>query len=64
MHIVHSNIGGEEKPKAKRVSRREARVDAWIARFHQRSYDRAVKENAAEIAEIQKYIPGWMPVKK
>lgn len=62
MRIVHNHLSDSaQEPKAKRISKREARASAWMARFYQRNYDRAIKENMEEIKEIQKYVPGWMP---
>jgi len=65
MHIVHINHNQDLlKPKVKKVSKQEARVDRWIAKQYQKQYNEALLENRSEILEIQKHIPGWLPQKE
>ena len=65
MKVVHSQLRTADQPKAvKRISRREASARRWMELQQQRDYREAIKENMADILEIQKSEPGWMPTKE
>jgi len=66
MRIVHlaaeSNPYPEPKPKKLTKSQQELQsAGRWMAIQNQRNYRSALKEFAAEIAEIRKQDPTWMP---
>ena len=61
MKIVYSQLNKNGTVKAKRVNSDKARRDRGLQIMKQRDLDKAMREYAAEIAEIREVIPRWMP---
>ncbi len=60
MHIAHSNIVKEPEFSAPVFQPKNA-AEAYDYEQALRAYKRFLKENAEDIADIQKDYPGWLP---
>ncbi len=52
------------EPKPKKLTpaqEKRLRVQAMVRRWQRKDFEVALKTNAAEIADIQKEMPGWLP---
>jgi hypothetical protein len=56
MYVAYSNIV-EEKPVKRQVKQRAN----WAKKFLFKEYKKLLEDRAADIEEIQKYFPGWLP---
>jgi hypothetical protein len=61
MHIAHIYIEHKKAVKPEKLAKRQQRVRLWMSRQYRKEYDKAIKEFDADIKEIQKTIPGWLP---
>lgn len=63
MYIAHSNIqpAKEAAKPVKKLTPKQERAEQFAREMAYKGYKRACRMFAAEIKEIQKYFPGWVP---
>ncbi len=57
MQLVHNALN-DKKPV---VRTEKTKVSSWARQASFKAYKKALQKYAAEIAEIQKEVPGWLP---